>query len=142
MSRRLQRPVNDRGGEGIIRHADRIIAPGNVMMASRSASFNSRFVGVSTQIMRVSGRMAAPRPSYIIRQQLTRNPVRLRTFSIRRYVPPYTSSMATIWLSLSQQFEHGGNGRQPLTRRRTRVPPQPAMAVSLAWRWGCRYGYS
>ena len=39
---RLQRPVNNRGGEGIIRHADRIMAPGNVRDGLQVGQFQQR----------------------------------------------------------------------------------------------------
>ena len=59
----IQRTLQIRRSEGIVRHADKLMLLAIAAMALRSASFSKGLVGVSTQIILVSGSIACSSPA-------------------------------------------------------------------------------
>ncbi len=135
----LQRTVNDRRGEGVIRHAYHVMAAGNGPDGCGSASFSSRLVGVSTQIMRVWGTNggfqrgqivglypADPQPGAALAPRFNQ--------TVGAAIHVINGDDMAVFI---QQLQYGGNGGQTGGKSITRVPPSSsAMAVSSTWRVG------
>ena len=110
----------------------------NSAMLRMSTTFSIGFVGVSTQKSFVSGRTAASVASgSVMSARVASMPSLENTLSIKRNVPPYTSSQRTTWSPAERRCSTAASAEQPDAKATPWRPlSSDARFASSAWRVG------